>query len=499
MLAQERSLLKAQAVFQEMCELVENAGSSELRMDEVERALFDQALRLCHSLLEAHVRKAGNGNEGKTVERDGKRLRQLGKRRRRYVSVFGEISLSRYVYGTRKGQKIEYVPLDAQLGMPASDFSYVLEDWQQKLVVKDPFGEAVESLHDWLGIGLGVRTVEQMNRRMAEHAERFRASQPPPEPDEEGKILIVTADGKGVPMRRPLEERIRELPKRDPRGRKRKPKPAKPRRKRLGKGERRTKKQMAYVGAVYSLDVQRRQPQDILDEIRRRKSRAKRPQPQNKRVHVQMTRILEGEVFKGMPSLFGELAVECHERDAAEKKTLVCLMDGDINLWNMQREWFPRAVGILDLYHVLERLWIAAHVFHPERSVEAEQFVDHYLQMLLGGKVGHLIGGMKRKLGEQRGSKRKALKQVITYLENNRQYMKYDEYLAAGYPIGSGVVEGACRYVVKDRMERTGMRWEIEGAHSMLQLRSIYINSDWHNFVEFRIQREQDALYGIAA
>ena len=131
--------------------------------------------------------------------------------------------------------------------------------------------------------------------------------------------------------------------------------------------------------------------------------------------------------------------------------------------------------------------------------MEAEQFVDHYLTMLLEGKVGYLIRSLKQKLPQLAGAKRKTLGEVLTYLENNRQYMKYDDYLAAGYPIGSGVIEGACRYVVKDRMERTGMRWEIEGASSMLQLRSLYLNGDWKTFVNYRIEREQEALYGQAA
>ncbi len=497
MMAKERELLKAKRIFQQMCELIEIAANKGLRIDQVERNLFRQALQLCLALLKAFVKGEGNGDQGKKVERNGKTLRRINTVRRRYVSIFGEFSFKRYVYAPREGQKVEWAPLDEQLGMPASDFSYVLEDWQQKLVVKDPYGEAIESLHDWLGIGLGVRTVEKMNDRMAQHAEHFRASQKPPNPDEEGNVLVVSADGKGVPMRRPLKERIREIAKKVTRGRKREPKEETSHSKRLGKGEKRTKKQMAYVGAVYSIDAYPRTAQDIMDEVRRRKFRDERPKPQHKHVHVQMTRILEGEVVKGMPILFGNLATECVERDPSEEKPLVCLMDGDPNLWDMQREWFPNAVRILDLYHVLERLWKAAYVFHRERSTEAEQFVDHYLQMLLEGKVGYVIGKMKRKLRQVTARKKRAtLQQVLTYLQNNRQYMKYDEYLAAGYPIGSGVVEGACRHVVKDRMERTGMRWEIEGAHAMLELRSIYLNQDWREFLEFRIQREQDAIYG---
>jgi hypothetical protein len=88
---------------------------------------------------------------------------------------------------------------------------------------------------------------------------------------------------------------------------------------------------------------------------------------------------------------------------------------------------------------------------------------------------------------------------TITYFENNRQYMKYDQYLAAGYPIGSGVVEGACRHVVKDRMELTGMRWTEAGAQSMLHPRAIYLNGDWDAYLKYHIEREQAALYGKAA
>jgi hypothetical protein len=73
--------------------------------------------------------------------------------------------------------------------------------------------------------------------------------------------------------------------------------------------------------------------------------------------------------------------------------------------------------------------------------------------------------------------------------------MRYDEYLAAGYPIATGVIEGACRHIVKDRMERTGMRWKIPGAQAMLELRTIHINGDWETFQQFRVKFETKRLY----
>jgi len=99
---------------------------------------------------------------------------------------------------------------------------------------------------------------------------------------------------------------------------------------------------------------------------------------------------------------------------------------------------------------------------------------------------------VKNKLSK---SKQKALAQAITYLENNRRFMKYDTYLSAGYPIGSGVVEGACRHVVKDRMEQTGMHWRIPGAQSILHLRALYLNGDWETFQQYRIEQQCQRLY----
>jgi len=150
---------------------------------------------------------------------------------------------------------------------------------------------------------------------------------------------------------------------------------------------------------------------------------------------------------------------------------------------------------------VLEKRWLAAYCFHAEGSKAVAAFVNERLRMLLEGKVGRLIGGL-RQMGTKHGltaAKAKSLDSVIGYLENNREQMRYDEYLAAGYPIGSGVAEGACRHVVKDRMERSGMRWTLEGAQAMLHLRTIYLNGDWDKFIDHRIQAEQEELYGQMA
>ena len=482
--SQERAFLNARARLETICDFVEQAANSGERIDRVERGVFAQLLELGLTLLQAFVDGQGDGDAGASVASDGGIFRRLsGPRERRYLSIFGEVAIVRQVYGTREGQRIEHVPLDARLGLPEGEFSYVLMDWLQRLCVKESFHEAVNDLRALLNVAPSERAAEQMNQHMAQDAEIFQAHQSPPEPDTEGAILVATADGKGVPMRRPLEEKThRSHPRR-------------------GKGEKANKKQMAYVGAVYSIDRFPRTAADVVDEVCRKQRAEHRPKPQNKQVWAEMTRCLDGSGATGRERVFVEMAIACKDRDPERHKTLVCLLDGERSLWQMAGEWLPRAAGVLDLFHVLERLWTAAHCFHAEGSPEAATFVSHRLTMLLEGKVGRVIGGLRRLATRHalKGDKRRRLNAAITYYENNREHMQYDEYLAAGYPIGSGVAEGACRHLVKDRMEGTGMRWTVPGAQAMLHLRAVYLNGRWDEFIEYHAETEQDRLYGRAA
>jgi hypothetical protein len=255
---------------------------------------------------------------------------------------------------------------------------------------------------------------------------------------------------------------------------------------------------MSYVGAVYSLARFSRSAADVLDEVRRRKRNQDRPEPQHKHVWAQMTRWAEGEALPAAPRLFLDMAVECYFRNPKYKKPMICVMDGERQLWKLAEEWFPRAVGILDVFHVLKRLWEVAHCFHPAESAEASAFVSHHLRMLLEGKVGYVLRAFRQlvKQHDLKGAKKKTVQSAITYYENNREQMRYDEYLAAGYPIASGVAEGACKHLVKDRMERAGMRWELEGAQAMLSLRAVYLNGLWNQFIAYRVAIEQARLYG---
>jgi hypothetical protein len=482
MMTKESALLKARDEFDALLAFVRQAGAERIRIDEVERDLWQRLLAIGLAALQAFVADAGDGDVGETLEHEGQELRRLAEARsRRYVSIFGEFEIQRRMYAVREKQ-CAVAWLDARLGLPAGDFSYVLEDWLQQACVRDSFEASVSALHKMLGIGVSVRSAEHMNQALAEPTELFRVAQPAPPPDEEAEILVVTADCKGVPMRRPVEARARHGVRRR-------------------KGEKANKKQMAAVGAVYSIAPFIRRADEVIDELDRRERAVDRPRPQYKHVWAELTQVCQGQEFNGKEWLFAKLACEVHVRDPARLKPLVCLMDGEVALWELQRESLERAIGILDLFHVLERLWAVAYCFHAEGSDAAEAFVTHRLRMLLDGKTGYMIGGLRRLATQQNlsGQKKRTVQTAIGYFEKNRPHMRYHEYLAAGYPIGSGVAEGACRHLVKDRMEGTGMRWSVQGAQAMLDLRAIYLNGEWEAYIQRRVEIEQVALYGQLA
>jgi len=482
----EQAALKAQHQFNALRDFVQQAARDGQRIDTVEREVFRQLLSLGHTLLSAFVADQGDGDLGPEVTTpEGHTARRLTERHdRRYVSIFGELVISRVVYGTREGQKIERVPLDGRLGLPEGDFSYVLEDWGQRLCLKESFAEAGQSLGMLLGLRLGTRALEQMNRAVAGYAPSFQDSLEPPPGCEEGPLMVVTADGKGVPMRRPEEEDG--------------PRPHH----RRTKGEKANKKRMACVGAVYSIDPFVRKAEDIIDEVLRDKKSKQRPRPQHKHVWAELTREFEGEPpVTAKEGLFCHLTDELTARNLEHDRPVICLMDGERALWDAQAVYFPEAVGVLDLFHVLERLWAVAHCFHKEGSDESKEFVEQRLRDLLQGRVGYVISGLRRRLKAEKlsGRRRKVVASALEYLGNNKEHMRYDEYLARGYPIGSGVAEGACRHLVKDRMEQTGMRWTVAGAQAMLHVRALYLNDQWEEYLEHRVEREQARLYGRTA
>jgi len=457
MIAQEKALLAAREEYRKMEEYVMQTGSDAVPIHAVEGNLWKSALRMGLYLLQAFVAAQGDGDVGATfVLPEGRTVKRLeATHPRRYVSIFGELEIPRKVYGTREGQKLEGVPLDARLGLPESAFSYLLQDWCQTLCVQGSFAEASNTLGKILGPRQSVRCLEHMNQSMSEEVEGFREEQPAPPKEEEGELLVVMADHKGIPMRRAAGE----------------PRPKDP--KHLRKGEKKNRKRMAWGGASYTIQAFPRTVAEVMEEVLRQEAHARRPKPQHKRVRAELTREKEGREVKGKEVVFGWLRKEKEQRATEGKKQVVFLSDAEPSLEELAREELGEFVSIPDLMHVTPRLWEAAHCFHAEGSDVASAFVEKQLEKVLSGKTEYVIRGLRQSATKQglRGNKAKTIAQVTQYCEKNEHRMRYDEYLAAGYPIGTGPVEGACRNVVKDRFEQTGMRWSLPGAQAMLQLR----------------------------
>ena len=170
--------------------------------------------------------------------------------------------------------------------------------------------------------------------------------------------------------------------------------------------------------------------------------------------------------------------LDAASRDPTRQKRWVVLVDGTVDqLARVQAAAKQHRVTItivLDLIHALEDLWKAAYVFHPAGSRDAEAWVSERLLWLLCGDAGQVIASIRR-TATLRGlpaNTRKPADTCANYLEHQKAYVHYDTYLAAGFPIATGVIEGACRYLLRDRMEITGARWSLGGAEAILRLRS---------------------------
>jgi len=439
------SLLQAQAEFAALVQFVQEDRQSE-ELSQVEKQLFSRLLDLGRSLLEGYVAEQGTGYVGPVWEReDGSRWGCQGIRLREYLSVFGPIQIRRsYYYDAEQGEG--GCPLDEQLQLPERKYSYLLSEWMLRFCVKGAYDGAVEDVKAMLGLSIPKRSMEVLAGEVSESVEMFEEQVSPPE--EEGEILVVGVDGKGVPMRR-------ESPKPAP--------------KRLKKGEKQTKKKMATGGTGYSLE-------EALEES----------SPKHKEIFATLS--------GGKEQVFARLRERALQRGLASISKGVFLADGEKALWKLKAQYFPELEGILDWYHVSEHLWKAAYLFLAEGSEEAEAWVGKKEAQLKAGRVGYVIGGLKQMVTKASRLKtkksRKEMRKIIGYFERNRAHMDYARYRREGYPIGSGVVEAAGKTLVKDRMEQTGIRWKEEGAEALLKLRTVFLNGGWEEFRRFYLQRK---------
>jgi hypothetical protein len=498
MMAQDMAKAKAEeatvnAAVKGLFQLVERGAREGTAAHVVEEQLFRQVLALGRQVYGHFLAFQGTGDMGEQLTLpSGRQVQRLPKPRpRQLVTIFGEFRLERTVYGSREGQKIEAVPLDARLQLPESKFSYLLQNWDQLVTTEQPYNQVSRTMEMILGVSQHVDSLERMSRQMATSAEEFSWSQSPPPAAEEGEILVESADGKGVPIRHaadapPIRDHVhRPGPKPD-------------------------RKRMATVGAVYSVDRFVRTPEQVLEALfhdpqtPRPPDLPQRPRPQHKRTYARLDDDpdeLHTQPVNGQAATFGWLDQQVRSRLARRRKPMevVCVMDGQESLWETKAIFQPDlpTVEILDLLHVTPRLWKAAHLFHPTDLPAAEGFVREQTLLILRGRVKSVIHSLRSR-ATRRGlpaASRKSLAVICNYFAKNRERMRYDEYLQKGYPIASGVIEGTCRHVVKDRLERTGMSWTRDGAQALLHLRAIATSDQWHEYLTYQVQNETQRLY----
>lgn len=472
---------------QQLESYVRQAAQQAKPLHEAERTIWERVLEIGHASVEQLVAAQGDGDLGETVATaEGQQLvRSEQPVERRLRTVFGEHVIRAYVYARGPHEKIELRPVEARLGLPEGRCSYLFEEFSQSFCVEQAFGQAARGIATVLRQSISVDTLERINRRMGEQAAEFLDELPPPPRKQEGELLVLSGDGKGVPLVRDDVERLPAFA------------PA---------AERPGNRRMATVATVYTVDPYVRTPQQVVSALFRDELSAPppdRPRPQFKHVVARFGRTYEdGEetvestsAIEGFSWASGQVAAR---RRPGQR--VIRLMDGQESLWEAAELCLElpaeQTVDILDVLHVSSYVWRAAKVFHSAWEHQ-EAFARDRLLRILQGDVRGVVSGLRQMASKRElaGTRRKEITTVCRYLENNADRMHYDEYLRAGYPISTGVIEGACRHLVKDRMERSGMRWRLEGAQAMLDVRATYQSSYWDEFHRRRIAREQKRLH----
>src|SRR2546428_12746697 len=294
--------------------------------------------------------------------------------------------------------------------------------------------------------------------------EAFYAPRPVPPEATAGEFLVVRFDGKGVPM---IKEEAAKL------------------KAKWGTGEKRQKKKEALVGVSDTVAPKPRSPEalaELLVDPEAARARRQRQGEQDEAPGAQQVRRV-ARLVQTKQAVMELIKADAERRDPQHRTPLVVLLDGALSLWSLAtklfKEW-KRVTCVLDIMHVVGSLWSAANALFGEASQAGKHWVQQKLTEMLRGRVGYVIGGLRQILTKQqlRKSVRETLGKVITFFHNHRRWMQYDVYLAAGLPVGTGVVESACGSVVKHRMEGAGKRWSLTGAEAILALRSLKKSHD---------------------
>jgi hypothetical protein len=474
---------QSREAFEEMLVFLEGDQAAGLTHAELEDQLQSTGRELLRQLYQDHLdlRAERERRLGQVQDASGVAHRCVESGHDRgLITVFGPVVVSRLAY--RHQGTANLYPADASLNLPDERHSHGLRRLVAIESVRGSFDDARAALSRACGVGLGKRQVEQLARRAAADVDSFYNERSTPAGDD-GDVMVLSADGKGIVMRpdalRPATAAAAVAS-------------ATKLATRLSKGEKRNRKRMAEVGAVYEITPQPRSPTDIIGHHDQTEP-AKPPAAKHK--------WLTASIVDDAASVIARLFDEAERRDPAHRRVWVALVDGNTHqIDRIQTEAARRHIKLTvlcDFVHVLEYLWKAAWCFFVEADPAAETWVQDKALTILQGHATVAAAAIRRTATNRHldPGQRKAADACADYLLNKRRYLDYSTALANGWPIATGVIEGACRHLVKDRLDITGARWGLAGAEAILKLRALHSNGDFDDYWRHHLSREHDHVH----
>ncbi len=468
--------------FGNLIDQVSSPDSAHSTFDDIESLIRTEGMEVLRLLAQGHLdQRRAQEKERDHVVGDDDEMRTHRRRdsSRQIESIFGGVETHRCGY---RGPGLDVLyPLDAELNLPPDKYSQGLRREIAHLVAGQSFDDTVGDLERRGG---GLLPKRQLQGVAAHLVQDFVAYYEQPLGTSvigNDKILVITADAKGIVVHnQDLREATRKAAEanREKKG------------KRLQPGEKKNRKRMATVVSVYEIDSYRRTPETIMTE---EKDVGPRPKPENKRVWASVTDDMGEIIEQGF--------LEALRRDPHQQMPWVVLIDGQADLIRQiekqARKHQVEVVITQDFIHVVEYLWKAAHALHPDHAEQREDWVTDRSLELLRGNAQHVASGLRRAATRcgLSAEKRKPVDTAANYIENSKSRLKYDESLLKGFPIATGVIEGACRYLVKDRMDLTGARWRLTSAEAVLKLRSLKASDALDDYLEFHFLQEKERNY----
>jgi Uncharacterised protein family (UPF0236) len=458
-----------------------------LEHGELEERLECQGRELLRQLYQDSIdlRASREARREVVVGADGVARRSVERSHARGLqTVFGEVAVRRLAYRQRDTENL-YVA-DAELNLPEEKHSHGMRRLAALEAPRVSFEDAREAIRRQTGVEIGKRQVEQLTGRAAVDFEAFYAQRERPvAADQQEDVLVLSCDGKGVVMR---PEGLRPQTQKKAEGSETKLKT------RLSRGEKRNRKRMAEVTVVYEITPIERTAADILPATEeQRKTARDGPEAKNKWVSA--------SISDDAATAISRMFEEALRRDPARTRRWIALVDGNNHqIDRIKQEAKKRKVKVMilvDFVHVMEYLWSAAWTFFDEGDPAAERWVAEKARAVLAGNAGIVAASIRRKATRLHldAKQRENADRCAEYLLAKSHYLDYPTALANGWPIATGVIEGACRHVVKDRMDITGARWGLEGAEAVLKLRALKANGDFDSYWRFHLAQEHKRVH----